>query len=174
MEDMSAQRRHFDSGWLFILAGGAMISAMVLIPAADNLTQLQGRRDHLQARVNAETRRLEAYGSFYDALNREDPMLVRRLAASELNLIPDDAEPVAMLEETGDGLDASIDGWIERTLDEPGVEYGGVAGGEARGEPRVTVLRRLASGGSRLWIMIAGVAAVFVGLLPPMRGGKSG
>ena len=169
--DGKGRWRFIDTGWLFILAGGVIVSAMLLIPPTDDLAQLQIQREQLQAQVNAEEHRAEAYQSFRDALENEDPMLVRRLAVSELNLIPDDVEPIAMLVESSDGLDASVDDWIEETLPKPNAIaiYGSTTGYD---RPRETLLRKLATGPSRLWIMIAGVASIFIGLLPPMRSGK--
>ncbi len=170
-QDGEGWRRFIDTGWLFILAGGVIVSAMVLIPPADDLAQLQIQREQLQAQVNEEAHRFEAYQSFTDALENEDPMLVRRLAVSELNLIPDDVEPIAMLVESSDGLDASVDDWIEETL--PTSDTIAINGSSTGyDQPRETLLRKLATGPSRLWIMIAGMAAIFIGLLPPMRSGK--
>jgi len=156
-----------DACWLFILAGASIITSMVLIPPADDLNLLQRQRNRLESQLNLERSRLIAYSEFIEALDDGDPTLVRRLAAAQLNLIPENADPVALIVESSDGLDASADDWIEQTL--PGAL-------ETPDQPELnetappSVLRHLASGPLRLWTMLAGVVCIFVGLLPRTTG----
>jgi len=155
----STPRRAFmDAGWLFLLAGAALVVAVVLIPPADDLANLRHQRDRLEARLRHERDRLEAYGAFLEALESRDPALVRRLAAAHLNLIPENADPIAMIAESSDGLDAAVEDWIAGTLpplDRP-----------AAPDRKPSLLRRLATGPHRLWVMLAGVVSIFIGLLP--------
>lgn len=152
-----------DAGWLFILAGASIITAMVLIPPADDLSLLEGQRNRLESQLRMERSRLRAYWQFINALDDGEPTLVRRLAAAQLNLIPKNADPVALIVESSDGLDASADDWIEQTLLDKSERN---AKPDLNQNAKPSVLRRLATGPLRLWTMLAGVLCIFIGLLP--------
>ncbi|GEM_PF-1523632 len=147
--------RRVDAGWLFLLAGAALVSSMVLIGPADDLVQLQNRRDGLTAFETDAVAQLQGYETFLEAIDEADPMLVRRLAAAQLNLIPENVRPIGLI---GVELDAHVDDWIHETLPPPTTVE----------PPRVkdSWLRRLSSGPTRLWAMLAGILLVFIGLLP--------
>ncbi|MFG0331606.1 MAG: hypothetical protein ACF8PN_17095 [Phycisphaerales bacterium] len=148
-------RGRIDSGWLFLLAGAALLVAVTLIPPGDDLAVLRHRRDEMQVREQEFVARLEAYSTFLDAIEEEDPDLIRRLALAQLNLVPEDETPMALL---GAAPDASVERWISATLPEP-----------ATVEPihfRETWLRRFSTGTERLWTMAVGASLVFIGLLP--------
>ncbi len=147
--------RRVDAGWLFLLAGAALVSAMVLIGPADDLVQLQSRRDGLAALESDAVSQLQGYETFLEALDEADPMLVRRLAAAQLNLIPENVRPIGLI---GVELDAHVDDWIHETLPPPTIV-----------EPptvKDSWLRRLSNGPTRLWTMLAGILLIFIGLLP--------
>lgn len=147
--------RRLDAGWLYLLAGAALVSSMVLIGPADDLAQLRHRRDRLAGLESDAITRLQAYETFLEALDDADPMLVRRLAAAQLNLIPESVKPIGLI---GVELDAHVDDWIHEALPPPTVVD----------PPQVkdSWLRRLAAGPTRLWTMLAGMLLIFIGLLP--------
>ncbi len=147
--------RRLDAGWLYLLAGAALVSSMVLIGPADDLAQLRHRRDRLAGLESDAISRLQAYETFLEALDDADPMLVRRLAAAQLNLIPENVKPIGLI---GVELDAHVDDWILEALPPPTVVD----------PPQVkdSWLRRLATGPTRLWTMLAGMLLIFIGLLP--------
>lgn len=106
-------RATIDTGWLYLLAGLALISAAVLIPPADNLVQLEYQKAVLEQQELSALDMLEAYDRFQDEVMAEDPVLIERLAAAYFNQIPGDREPLAIV---GISLDARIDQWISDTI----------------------------------------------------------
>ncbi|MHC4385219.1 MAG: hypothetical protein ACYS0J_20655 [Planctomycetota bacterium] len=85
-----------DAGWLYILAGLALCAAGILVPARRDLEDLRRQLDRLADERAISDARLHAYGSFLHLLNEDDPALIRRLAAAQLNLVPADEKPVLM------------------------------------------------------------------------------
>jgi len=158
MPDMCASQtglRRVDAGWLYLLAGTALVSSMVLIGPADDLVQIRYRRDRLGALEDDAIAKLHAYETFLEAIDEADPMLVRRLAAAQLNLIPESSKPIGLV---GAELDAHVDDWITETLPPP-MEV-------ASPKVKDSWLRRLSATPTRLWAMLAGVILIFIGLLP--------
>lgn len=145
----------FDAGWPYLLAGALLVAAVMLIAPADDLAQIRFHRDRLAALEADAVARLQAYETFLEAIDEADPMLVRRLAAAQLNLVPETVQPIGLM---GVELDAHVDHWIRETLPPP-----------TPTEPPVVKdswLRRLASGPTRLWAILAGAVLIFIGLLP--------
>lgn len=147
----------FDPGWLFLLSGLVMLTAIILLPPSDDLVGLEYKHQLLIDQQHHALDRLEAYTNFLEALDNEDPVLVRRLAATHLNRIPANSEPVAMI---GSDLDASVERWIAGTLpvsrDIPVPEF------------KDTYLRRICRKGSsgRLWIIGLSAILIIIGLMP--------
>ncbi len=139
-------------GWLYVAAGLAICAAGVLISAQEDLAALRSQRDRLAEEIASGEAGLAAHRGFLDHLARRDPSLIRRLAASHLNMMPsgDRAMLLASSRET------TIDQWIDESVVE----------GHRRAERyRPSVLRRLATGPHRIWLLGAGVLCVFVGLI---------
>lgn len=162
MEDRRPNERYWftlDSGWLYLISGAALLISAVLIPASDSLAVVRHQRDVIAAREEAVVDHLQSYSNFLDALRQEDPELIRRLAAAQLNLIPSNARPVAMF---GNELDASVDNWIIASLP------------PARVVPAPFVkdsyLRRICTGDHRLWTIGISACLIFWGLLPRAKG----
>ena len=94
-------------GWLFILVGCASIAAATLISAYfETLDVKQAREtEAIEARMMQEER--QRYIDFHQALVDDDPVLIERLAMTELRLKPagtevaklDDADPLALVTE---------------------------------------------------------------------------
>ncbi|MHC4103217.1 MAG: hypothetical protein ACYSW1_20320, partial [Planctomycetota bacterium] len=141
-----------DAGWLYILAGLALCAAGIPVPARRDLEDLRRQLDRLADERAISDARLHAYGSFLHLLNEDDPALIRRLAAAQLNLVPADEKPVLMAA----SRTATVTNWIDENIQPRAV----VA------EPApVTLLGRLVGGRGRLWVLAAGIVVVFVGLL---------
>lgn len=153
----ATSRTAFDSGWLFLIPGALLIMCAVLIPSSDDLVELRYRQAQLSAREVEVLGMLEGYASFLDAVDENDPELVRRLAVAQFNLVPDFSEPVAMI---GLERDASIDLWIQQTMP--------TAPRVSREQLKPSRLRHLCTGPARLWIVGLGACLVFFGLLPPI------
>lgn len=162
MQTSTTPRTAFDCGWLFLIPGAVLIMCAVLIPSSDDLVELRYRQAQLSTREVQVLGMLEGYASFLDAVEENDPELVRRLAVSQFNLVPSFSEPVAMI---GLERDASIDLWIQQTMPiPPAVE---------RESLKPSRLRRFCTGPGRLWIVGIGACLVFFGLLPPVVAAKT-
>src|SRR5690606_28720128 len=83
-----------DAGWLFLVAGAALLVATVLIPAADDLAEARWHRDRAIAVEKYRAKRLENYSEFLDAIARQDRSLIVSLAATQLNKAPADRLPM--------------------------------------------------------------------------------
>jgi hypothetical protein len=141
-----------DAGWLFVAAGLAVCAAGVLLPAQGDLRALHQQLEKLRTEESRAYSRLKAYNDFLDQLDEEDPALVRRLAASQLNIVPARDRPVLL----STAQIAPVTNWIEATVTyEPP---------PMRQLPDST-LGRLANGPFRLWLFAGGIMCVFIGLL---------
>lgn len=147
-----------DPGWLFLLAGLALLGATLLIPAADELDQARWLRDRALAIEAHRKARIARYEEYVSALDQREPDLVLTLAASQLNQIPVDR---AVIPGMHDARTASISVFPALEPEPlPLVERKKV---ESR-------LARLATGEkSRLWMIAGGSLCVLVGLLPTTR-----
>ena len=147
----------FDPGWMFLIAGLVLVASAALVPATYDLWVMRAQLKHLEAQEQENATRLAAYERFIGDLAQADPQLVRRLAASQLNLVPRGERPMI----------------VASTAQRPPLEWV-----EASVEPvRAAVapfpdslLSRLTLGRKALWIAGAGVMCIFLGLLSaPLR-----
>lgn len=83
-----------DPGWLFVVAGTALIGAALLIPAADDLAEARFLRDRAMAIEQHRLERLSRHEEFLEGLEAKDQTLALSLAASQLNQIPADRTPL--------------------------------------------------------------------------------
>jgi hypothetical protein len=141
-----------DPGWLFVIAGLVMCAAAITVPAQSDLLQLRRQLAVLRDEETLLAARLRAHAAFLDDLCEAEPALVRRLAAAQLNLVPEGERPVLMVRSTS----ASVGDWIESTVRELPIE---------RSERPASLLSRLTEGRQRLWVLGGSVFCVFVGLL---------
>ncbi len=153
-------RIQFDPGWLYVLAGGVVFAAVVLIPAIDDAHQAEAVA--LRARVwsDHQTTRVERYSEYLDALDRRDPTLIASLAASQLHLAP--AGKRALLPADTSALadtDAIVFADIEPPAPVAPADYA----------PPDSILARLARGDRSRLVMLASAAlCMLFGLFPPV------
>ena len=147
-----------DAGWLFVLAGLAVIAAAVLIPAFDDLDEARWQRDRAVAIEKHRTQRLERYAEYIAAVDRRDENVVRALVAEQLNKVPrgwSELEPMS----DPTAKDASV----FPALEPDPLEI----------DPRAPVdsaLSRMARDDrTRLLMVIGGAVAVLIGVLPSAR-----
>ncbi len=142
----------FDPGWLFIAAGLAVCAAGVLLPAQADLRVLEEQLAVLQDEEARAYQRLAAHADFIDHVDRAEPEIIKRLAAAQLNLVPEGDRPVVLAASNA----APVTSWIDSTLST-----------DIRPPPfdPPSTLSRWANGPSRLWLFGGGIFAVFVGLL---------
>lgn len=147
---------HFDSGWLFLLPGLAVLCATILIPALDDVRDAQWKRDRVLSIEKHRLQRLQNYIDYLDALDHSDESVVRSLAASQLNLVPVDAQ---LLAPPGDParLNASVF---------PELEPDPLVLADAPPRRERSLLARLATDEhSRLWMIGGGAICILIGLL---------
>lgn len=151
----------FDSGWLFLIAGGVVFIATTLIPAFDDAHAAERQVRQARAWADHQTRRIERYSEYLDALDRKDPTLIASLAATHLHLRP--AGKRAILFEDPEEL-------ARRPIN----VFEGVEPPPPRTppafEPPESVLGDLARGERSRLILFAGATlCILWGLLPPSQ-----
>lgn len=160
--DAGAARRRplvsIDAGWLFLLAGLAILAATTLIPAYEDLAEARWQRDRAVAIERHRLQRLDRYGAYLDAVQRGEESVVLALAAEQLNKVPVGWKPLLPVAEPG-LRGASVFPPLEppplRINERPKVD---------------STLERLATGEtSRLWLLICGAVCVLLGVLPAAR-----
>lgn len=147
--------RFIDSGWLFLVAGLALIGATVLVGAADNLEHVQWQRDRAAALESHRLERLQRYDAYLDALDRHDPDLILALAASELNELPVNRAPLQS--------PTNVHPTIFSTLEPDPIQL------PARVVNHSMLSRLATSHRWRPWMLAAGAICLLVALLPPAR-----
>jgi len=151
----------FDPGWLFLIAGSALLAATVIIPAQEDLAHARWLGKRAAAVLDHREQRLERYREYLAAVDDQEPSVVLSLAASQLNKVPLDRSPL------------------------PGTQAWDPKGGSAMVYPALepppavlpaepakvdSILARWARGGeSRLWLIAAGGLCLLLGLLPAAR-----
>lgn len=141
-----------DGGWIYVIAGLLVCTTGILIPAEQNLRDLKGQLLSIESREYQTSLHLAATSRVIDQLDAGEPALLRRLAASQLNIVPAASTPI--LRSSAPPLPLSE--WVEATI---------------RDKSSVTTTRRrsllthLTSGRRRLWVFGVGVLCVFFGLL---------
>lgn len=141
-----------DGGWLYVIAGLLVCTTGILVPVEQNLRDLKDQLHAIQSREYQTSLHLAATSNVIDQLDAGEPALLRRLAASQLNIVPAASTPI--LRSSAPPLPLSE--WVEATIrDKTPVTT-------AR---RRSLLTRLTSGRKRLWVFGVGVLCVFFGLL---------
>ncbi len=141
-----------DPGWCFLIAGLTLLGLAVVIPEQAKVHQLRNQLAAMKRLETAGYGRMEAYVGFRDAIEGRDESLMRRLAASQLNLMPQGTTPVLV----ATSIDAPVTEWIDSTL--PEVRY--------ESEPFVdSLISRWLLGPWKLWLIGVGATSVLVGVL---------
>ncbi|MFM7800026.1 MAG: hypothetical protein ACKOEL_04995 [Planctomycetota bacterium] len=146
-----------DPGWMFLVAGLVLVASAALVPATYDLWVMRAQLKHLEAQERENAGRLAAYERFIGDLAAADPQLVRRLAASQLNLVPRGERPMIVASSAQrpplDWVEASVQPVQATVVPFPD-----------------SLLSRLTLGRKALWIAGAGAMCIFLGLLSaPLR-----
>lgn len=176
----------FDSGWLYVISGLGMLAAVILVPAADDLNALKEQEAQLKARLDLQNTRLARYSQFKAAIDRKDPVVVRRLVAAQLNLGDPKRTPVLVRLTPNRG---NVFSWIEpheagKDMVRPTESLLAQSDDDSTptsvqvvshtyhypAKERQTLLRKLLSKqGIRPWLLAGSAFCLFIGLLPPVR-----
>lgn len=153
----------FDPGWLFLLAGLALLGATAWITAANETADARIARDRLLAAEAHRHERIGRYEEFLGAIEQQQPALIESLAAAQLNQIPADRAAIP-----GTVRDNLADASVFPALEPPALRLPAKRDVDSR-------LSRLISSDTTRMILLAGSALmILIGLLPPSRGwGKS-
>lgn len=153
----------FDPGWLFLIAGLALIAAAVLIPAADDLARAEHHRTVALALEQHRADTLARHAGFAQHLDAREPGLLTALAADQLNIAPAGRTVLMAPARRYTGPDsAQLPGTLA-TLREPFVP-------PPAPSPPDSALQRLATGErSRLALIAVAALCVFYSLLPAAR-----
>lgn len=166
-------------GWLFILVGCAAIAAAALIPAYFETLDIKQAREieAIKAQMLADER--QRYIDFHQALIDDDPVLIERLAMTELRLKPVGTgvarhraiDPLALVvEPTNVAIQDALAGQsqmrsIENELSRPDLKQQAVIDVQLE-RPRQTRLIIAATGEYRPLLAGGGALLVLMGLWP--------
>lgn len=150
-----------DPGWLFLIAGVALIAFTVIIPAVNDLHDAEYYRERMRSVEQHRLDRLTRYQGYHEALRDGEPGLVRSLAATQLNQAPENAKLLQNPDPNAPPRSASIFGALEPPpLVMPNKPV-----------REVSTLEKWATDDrSRLWLLASGALLILIGLLPPSRG----
>lgn len=145
-----------DAGWLFLVAGLALLASAVLIPAQKDVEDAVYLRDRALALESNRGERLKRHEEFLEAIKEQQPALVLSLAAGQLNQIPSDRQPIGV---TPEQVRATAS--VFPALEPPPVEM------PLRGTTQSILEKWTSDDKGRLWVICAGSVLVLIGLLPP-------
>ncbi|MEM9416645.1 MAG: hypothetical protein AAGA29_14385 [Planctomycetota bacterium] len=164
-------------GWVFVIVGVAAIAAAGLIPAYLETLDMQDQRRILETRAQALAEEHSRYKQFHTALVDDDPILIERLALTELRLRPvgttvaqtGPRDPAAIIDSPDpDAIRQAADLWIddgsiEHWLSRPDLHIQPPPPAE---RPRQTRLLTYATGEHRPWVAGVGALLILLGLWP--------
>lgn len=149
-----ARGAFLDPGWLFLAAGLALLGAVLIIPAQDDLREAEFLRDRALAIEAHRQSRLDRYQEYIAALDRQEPSLVVALAASQLNEIPADRSPLIEDHEA-----ATASASVFPALEPPPLVL------PERAKVDSMLQRWSTDDRSRLWLIAGGAFCVLLGLM---------
>jgi len=143
---------NIDAGWLYIAAGLALCAAAILVPVQQDLRDLRRQLENIKDKEHLVSLQLRHSAALLDELDAGNAALIRRLAASQLNLVP--AEHTPLLRSLAPTQ--TVTEWVNNSIRYERVD---------RPPHSPTMLENLTGGTGRLWLFGAGSFCVFFGLL---------
>jgi hypothetical protein len=168
-------------GWMLLLAGGAMVAMVTLVPAWVECRQLSWQTQVMKIQSQELAHQQKTYETFREALKNNDPVVVERMAYYHLRLKPvgartlDELDQPAVTDQDSDAVSEGASGgsggghvWrtlptIEDLLARPMLQPGQYCPQDATPDSRMV---RLATGPARHVLLAMGVLCLFFGLLP--------
>ena len=140
---MRLHNLQFDSGWLFLLAGSALLWAAIVLPANQELAHLQDRLKIIQLDHEHISKRIDQYQTFFDLIANRDPDSNGDFVVFDPNAAKTPLQ------------------WLERrTARMPTV---------VKSPDQHSILENLTAGDQRLWVAGFGGLIVFIGLVQGYR-----
>lgn len=166
-------------GWVFLLAGLGTIMACLIMPALAEHQMMRWRKQTLRTQVQLLERQAGIYQKFDTALTQEDPILLQRLAYTQLGLVPRGGSPVEHyqpLPSVGESTYTTqhADGWFSASIGQSNtgqniyesvLEPGQMPPTALPPQMANTRFVRLTSGALRPWVMLLGLLGVILGLM---------
>lgn len=147
-----------DAGWLFLIAGLAVVSATILIPASLDLSESRWQKDKALAIERHRQTRLERYGQYLAAVQRGDDDLMLSLMATQLNMSPAARVPLMPPEDPRAVSASPFPGLEPEPIDLPE---------RPAWESNPSLLVRLTTNDRhRLWMLASGAVCILIGVLP--------
>ena len=147
---------HFDSGWLYLFAGSALLWAAIVLPAKQELVSLQERLQIIQNEYDHSAKRIEQYQSFFNALTHRDPELMARIVRMQTSGAINGEYVVFDPDAAKTPLE-----WLQRrTAQQPVV---------VQSPKPPSILEDVTADDRRLWVAGFGGFIVFVGLVQGPR-----
>jgi len=146
-----------DPGWLFLLAGIALLAAIVLVSAADDLAETRYARDTALVLRDLHAERLARHEAYLAAIDDANPAVIEQLTVTQLNALTPGKKSLP-----GTAIPVSRTASVFGELEPP-----------ARPAPRRdrvgSALERWATGDGRIWMIGAGGLLLLLGVLPASR-----
>ena len=153
---MRLHNLQFDSGWLFLLAGSALLWAAIVLPANQELAHLQDRLKIIQLDHEHISKRIDQYQTFFDLIANRDPDLMHRIIRMQTN--GDSNGDFVVFDPNAAKTPLQ---WLERrTARMPTV---------VKSPDQHSILENLTAGDQRLWVAGFGGLIVFIGLVQGHR-----
>jgi len=149
-----------DPGWLFLIAGVALLGACILLPALEDAAEVKFRRDLVLSVETHRDLRLSRYEEFIGAVDSRNPQLIISLAESQLNQIPIDRGSLSTTSNPQDGTQsAAANASVFPSLEPAPLVLTKRAKQLSRLEGLTT------NEGTRKWVLVVGAISVLIGLI---------
>jgi len=150
--------RYDVGGWLMLVSGFVIIAVTALAPAWRDVSSLEVQRRQLHRQVALLQIQEQNYHAFVRAVDRNDPLLLKRLAWDQLRQRPVGGRLLMRTTMTGPAA-PSIDRWVQPAA---------MPLNTSRADAMLAAdskLMRLISGPSRPWVVAFGGWLLLMGLL---------
>lgn len=85
-------------GWMLMVSGIVLLAAAVLIPAWMETRELDWQRRVMEVQIEQLHQQEQRYRGFLEAVESDDPIVLQRLAFSQLHLKPTGSIPMGMVD----------------------------------------------------------------------------
>ena len=149
-------------GWLLLLAGVAVVTLVVLMPARLDVEDLEAQRDTLATQLSLLEARHADHLAFQEAVESGDPILLRRLGWHHLHLVPTKGPQQTSNVVAQQIAQAAPDQWqrpsriVQRLPEIPKLV--------PRAEAATSRLSRLVTGRPRPWVLGLGIWLILMGV----------
>ena len=145
-----------DFGWLYLVSGLALIVSAIVIPANQELTELQNKRDVLVDEFDSLQTKAIEYSEFLELVQSDDPVVRKRIIDLQFNTTSD--EEIVVVDNSS--VRTPLEWLSQKSTKRKPVN---VAPSEA------SVLSALTTGKSRLVLFGVGAFTMFIGLVSKPR-----